>query len=211
MPRAYDLAIFDFDGVLADSAPWVLRNATPLLARHGLPGLGEAELQALRSVSNREIIRRLKVPWWRLPGMARDMRALMAANAASIPLFEGVPAFLAALDAAGLKIAVVSSNAETTIRGILGPAATAHVTRFACGAGLFGKPAIFRKVIRALGVSPSRVLAVGDETRDVEAARKAGVACAAVTWGYATPDALAAAGPDHMPGSYEELQALLTS
>jgi phosphoglycolate phosphatase-like HAD superfamily hydrolase len=30
--RAYDLAILDFDGVLADSAPWMLRNLSAFMA-----------------------------------------------------------------------------------------------------------------------------------------------------------------------------------
>jgi phosphoglycolate phosphatase len=48
-------------------------------------------------------------------------------------------------------------------------------------------------------VSPLRSassLAIGDEIRDIEAARAAGIACAAVTWGYAALEALRALGPD---------------
>jgi phosphoglycolate phosphatase len=39
-------------------------------------------------------------------------------------------------------------------------------------------------------------VAIGDEIRDIEAARAAGIACGAVTWGYAAPNALKALGPD---------------
>lgn len=132
--RRYDLTILDFDGVLADSGPWVLRNLSGFLGRYGLPPISDAELERLRGVSNREIVRQLGVPFWRLPAMARDMRALMANHAGDIPLFAGTDAFLAGLSAAGLRVALVSSNAEATVRNILGERNARCVTRFACGA-----------------------------------------------------------------------------
>ena len=46
------------------------------------------------------------------------------------------------------------------------------------------------------GVAPRRAIAIGDEVRDIEAARAAGIACGAVTWGYAAPEALTALKPD---------------
>ena len=206
----YDLAILDFDGVLADSAPWLLRNLSGFLARHGVPPVSDAELERLRGVSNREIVRQLGVPLWRLSAMARDMRALMANHAGEIPLFAGADTFLAGISAAKLRVALVSSNAESTVRKILGERNARCVTRFACGASLFGKARNFRRVVRAEGAHQDRVLVIGDETRDVEAARQAGLASAAVTWGYATAAALAACGPDHLAASFDELATLVT-
>jgi phosphoglycolate phosphatase-like HAD superfamily hydrolase len=72
------------------------------------------------------------------------------------------------LAAAGIGLAVVSSNDEANVRRILGPAA-APVGRFLCGAGLFGKAAAFRRIRRQSGLPASRILAVGDEVRDIEA------------------------------------------
>jgi phosphoglycolate phosphatase len=66
-----------------------------------------------------------------------------------------------------------------------------------CSASIFGKPAKFRRILlRRSGVDPAQAIAIGDETRDIEAARATGIACAAVTWGYAAPNALKALGPD---------------
>jgi phosphoglycolate phosphatase len=47
-------------------------------------------------------------------------------------------------------------------------------------------------------VSPAEALAVGDEVRDIEAARATGVAAGAVAWGYADPGLLRERGPDHL-------------
>jgi phosphoglycolate phosphatase len=58
------------------------------------------------------------------------------------------------------------------------------------------KPAKFKRVMRDAGVSPAQTIAIGDEVRDIEAARAAGIACAAVTWGFAARAAIDRYAPD---------------
>ena len=53
-----------------------------------------------------------------------------------------------------------------------------------------------RRVVKRAGVAPSEAIAIGDEVRDLEAARGAGIAFGAVTWGYAAEEALRAREPD---------------
>ncbi len=81
------------------------------------------------------------------------------------------------------------ANAKTALREH-----AALISHYACGASLFGKAAKFRRVLKAAGIAPQDAIAIGDEVRDVEAARDAGIAFGAVAWGYATVDALKRAG-----------------
>src|SRR4029078_6992160 len=90
--------------------------------------------------------------------------------------------------------AIVSSDSEASVRQVLGPA-TSQITRFDCGAALFGKHWKFRRVARKLGAKLWETICIGDETRDIEAANAAGMDSGAVAWGYALPAALQAAGP----------------
>jgi Predicted phosphatases len=189
------LVAFDFDGTLADSAPWFIAELGGLADRHGFRRVDGAELEALRRVPNREIIARLGVSRWRLPFIARDMRRAAARAAGSIPLFDGVPGMLLGLREHGLKLAIVSSNGEETIRRVLGPDA-GLIDHYLTGIGLFSKAGRLKKLARQAGVAAAEILAVGDEVRDIEAARDAGAVAAAVTWGYAHASALAAARPD---------------
>ena len=48
---------------------------------------------------------------------------------------------------------------------------------------LFGKEVPIRRQVNAVDVPPQQVIYVGDEVRDIEAGRKAGIEVAAVTWG----------------------------
>lgn len=185
----YRLAIFDLDGTLADSFPWFLRIVNSVADRHAFRRIRPDEIEALRGKGSREIIRQLRVPMWRMPFIAADMRRRKAAELGTIPLFPGVEAMLRELAAKGVVCAVVSSDSEDNVRRALGANARS-ISHFACGASMFGKAKKFRQVVRRAGVAAHQVIAIGDEVRDAEAARAAGVAFGAVSWGYASVDAL---------------------
>jgi phosphoglycolate phosphatase len=201
----YALVIFDLDGTLADSFPWFLSVLNTVAREFRFREVAEDDIEPLRHGSVHDILRKLEVPLWKVPRIATRMRAMKRADMAHIPLFAGVDAMLRALSDAGVTLALVSSDNEANVRDLLGEANAALISHFACGASLFGKAAKFKRVIREAGVVAGATIAIGDEIRDIEAARTAGIACAAVTWGYAAPDALRAHKPDVVFEKMEEI------
>ena len=208
MPR-YSLAIFDFDGTLADSLPWFRSSFPDMIARFDLTPVSAAEMEGLRIMSGRQIMARLNVPMWRLPAIVSDMRKRKLAAASEISLFDGVEPMLAELQRLGIQTAIVSSDSEASVRQVLGPL-SALISRFDCGAAVFGKHRKFRRVARHFGIKPADTICIGDEIRDIEAARAAGMDSGAVAWGYAFAAALQAAGPTHFFSSIGEMTHLLS-
>ncbi|OCP38087.1 HAD hydrolase-like protein [Ensifer sp. LC163] len=200
----YEFAIFDFDGTLADTAAWFMAASNLAAAHFGFRQLSVEEFNGLRAMGSREIIAHLGVPMWKLPRIATFMRQEMATQAQAIQLFPGVPEMLTGVKSAGVGIAVVSSNGEAAIRRALGETAAA-VDLFECGATLFGKAQHFKRVVKFAGIDPSRILAIGDEARDIEAARQARIAAGAVGWGYADPTFLKSLGPDRFFDRMDEI------
>lgn len=201
------LIIFDFDGTLVDSGPWMARALNGVAARFGFRQVSEAEIENLRGRDSRAVIRELGVPLWRLPAIARHMRRLVEESDHVPLLFPGVAPMLRTV-AAGRTLAVVSSNTERAIRRALGPELADLFDVYACEASMFGKRAKFRRVLKLTGIPASSALAIGDETRDIEAARAAGLACGGVTWGYATPALMRAQSPDFLFDAPEQIAVL---
>ena len=150
------------------------------------------------------------MPLWKLPAIARHMQRMKAKHLADIPLFPGVEAMLRGLRDGGFTLALVSSDNEANARRQLGEAASLF-SHFNCGASLFGKAAKFRRVAKRAGLPRSQAIAIGDEIRDIEAARAAGIACGAVMWGYAAPEALRALAPDLAFDRMEDVAGRLTN
>ncbi len=205
---AYRLVIFDFDGTLADSAEWIFSKLNEIGGRFGMRHVTPEEIEMLRGRSNRDVISYLGVPMWKLPGLAAELRRRMAEEAAAIPLFPGIVEMLASLRAGGVRTAIVSSNAEDNIRRILGRENATLIDDYACGASMFGKARKLRVVVKRSGIAPAQTLFVGDETRDIEAAREAGIASGAVLWGYATSDILRAENPSRVFAAVHDVAAL---
>jgi phosphoglycolate phosphatase len=206
----YSLVIFDLDGTLADSFPWFLRHVNDVADRFGFRRPGQHEIEPLRRKGSLEVLKHLDVPLWKVPVIARHLRRLKSAQMADIPLFPGTGEMLRALSDGGLRLALVSSDHEANARRQLGAANAALFSNFACGASLFGKAKKFRGVVRRAGADPAHAIAIGDEVRDIEAARSAGIACGAVTWGFAAPAALRAYAPDLMFERMDEIAPRLT-
>jgi phosphoglycolate phosphatase len=185
----FKLVALDFDGTLADTAGWFFGEFNGLAARHGFRQVNGEEIEELRHLPTREIVRALRIRYWQIPAIARDFRARIQQASHQIQLFPGVGEFLERLSRTGIHVAILSSNGEPAVRTVLGPHADL-VDRFSCSAAVFGKHAKLNRLGRTLKLQPREILVVGDETRDVEAARRSGASVAAVSWGYAELEAI---------------------
>src|SRR5215213_8660880 len=200
----YKLALFDFDGTLADSAEWFLKCLNGLADEFRLRRIDPADYEKVRGYSSEQVLEYLGLPLWKLPLWMRRMRQAAAQDAGQIKLFPGVPGMLRELRGSGVSTGIVSSNSELNVRKILGEHVE-HIQQFACGASLFGKASKLRTALKKSQVTASESIYIGDEIRDAAAARKAGIHFAAVTWGFAAPDALRAQKPDAELNSIDEI------
>lgn len=201
----YRLAIFDFDGTLADSFAFFLGVLNRLADDHGFRRIEEHEVETLRGRTARQNFADFGVPAWKLPRVGRDFRRHMARDIAQISLFPGVDRLLRGLAERGIRTAVVTSNSADNVRRVLGPENAALIQHYACGVSIFGKRAKLRGVLRDSGIAAAEAICIGDEIRDMEAARAEGIAFGAASWGYTHPEALRNHGPEEMFSSVDEI------
>ncbi|EGV33722.1 Haloacid dehalogenase domain protein hydrolase [Thiorhodococcus drewsii AZ1] len=187
---------FDFDGTLVysfDAAFNALQSVGPAF---GCGDLTREQLQDMRGMHVRDVIRILGVPLYRVPQLARRMRAAMRAELMETPPVEGVPELLLELDRRGYRLGLLSSNAESSLRDYVARYGLNQFDVVIGGTGLFSKARALRGLIRREGIRAADLIYVGDELRDLDAARDVGAGFAAVSWGYTAPEGLASAGPD---------------
>jgi phosphoglycolate phosphatase len=65
------------------------------------------------------------------------------------------------------------------------------------------------RLLRRAGVAREQAIYIGDEVRDIDAARRAGMAVGAVTWGYNDASVLRRHGPDLLFERVEDISARL--
>jgi len=191
----FDLVIFDSDGTLADTLPWMRGIFNELADAHGFKRVEPEEYDQFRDLHGRELLRALGLPLWKLPRVIADMRRRMSQRTEPFQLFPGIPEMLAALSSCGIRLAIVSSNSRVNVERILGPNNAKLIHHWGCGASVFGKAARIRSVIRSSGIPKSRTLYIGDEIRDAVACKSVQIAFGAVGWGQHSEAALKAHKP----------------
>jgi 2-phosphoglycolate phosphatase len=184
--------LFDLDGTLVDSAPDLAAAANRLRAEHGLPALPLADLRPMVGAGARGMV---GVAFGVKPGDSRfeELRDAFLAHYEAGLLdstrpFEGIEALLQGFERAGTPWGIVTNKATRFTRPLvagLGLAQRAAVV--VCGDTTPHSkphPEPLLAAARALDLPPESVVYVGDDQRDAQAARAAGMRMLVATWGY---------------------------
>jgi phosphoglycolate phosphatase len=201
----FKLIIFDFDGTLADSLGWFIGISDRLADEFGFERIDKDQVATLRRHDAATLLRLHHVPLWKVPFIAARFRMLMAKQIKMIVPFPGVADLLGQLAQAGSTLAVVTSNSCANVRSVLGRKNMGLLAACEGGVSIFGKRMKLRKVLRQSGIHPAQAIFIGDEIRDIEAARHAGIASGAVAWGFTDTDALRAHSPDMLFTTVDEM------
>lgn len=196
--------VFDMDGVLCDSEPFICEAAMRMFAqRHGLavrpedflPFVGAGEDRYLGGVAERYGLK---------TDLQEDKRLTYQIYLEIIrgrlqPL-SGVGSFIARCRQAGLRLAVATSADEVKMRGNLAEIGLPPETFDVCVNGLEvvhkkPDPEIFLLAIRRLNLKPGECLVVEDAPNGIRAGKAAGAACLGLTTSFSAAE-LEAAGAD---------------
>jgi pyrophosphatase PpaX len=208
----WPVVLFDFDGTLADSITLITASY-----RHTISTVfgEEVDDDEVRSWIGRPLQPVLEE---RYPGRGAELTAVFRAwNLANhdelIETVDGIATLLTDLHTAGARTGVVSSKKFDTVRRGLGAVGLADQIDVLAGQEQtelhkpHPEPLLYAAA--RLGAQPSDCVYVGDAIFDIQAARAAGMAAVAVTWGAARRAVLEAIGPDEIADDVCALRAVL--
>jgi phosphoglycolate phosphatase len=199
--------LFDLDGTLVDSAPDLAGAANLLRADHGLPPLPYEQLRPMVGSGARGMV---GMAFGVAPGHERfeSLReAFLARYAerllAQTRVFEAMAPVLQALEAAGRPWGIVTNKAmrftAPVVEGLGLHTRAAVVIAGDTTAHAKPHPEPLLEAARRLRLPAADCVFVGDDPRDVEAGRCAGMVTLAAAWGYlGAEQAIDTWGADHV-------------
>ena len=203
--------IFDFDGTIVDSLEAGLRVVNALAQDFGLAPVTRETITRWQDLSSKEILSEVRLPFFRLPLLIRRFKRDLNREIPHLRPFEGMDSALRSLKEQGCRLGIVSSNSEENIRRFLAVQGMGSLFEFVVSCPrLMGKDKALKKLMKHYHLHPETVLYVGDETRDVEAAKKSNVRSAAVAWGFNSVKVLARHRPDFVLTQPSDLIRVLT-
>ena len=211
-----DAVLFDLDGTLVDTAPELTQAFNHSLQRNGLEPVTLAQCRGLIGAGVEGLVGQL------LPHLSTELRRGVLGDYQRIynehyvlgsQLFTGMAPILDRLSNAGIPIWVVTNKPHAQALELVRHRCARWPQLVVLGAAPHRPLKPDRQLaleIHARGLRGTNCLFVGDTPIDIEFARNAGFRSCAVTWGYRTREQLAAAQPDYVLDSAQELLSLMT-
>jgi phosphoglycolate phosphatase len=193
----YRLLLWDFDGTLVDTLADSVHTYNRLTQKYGFRII--EDIQAAQGLSTLAFLKEYGISLARFPAFRREYLASMRQNMESTRLFRGLAEVLHTTHRQGIRHGILSSNQKDNIVACLRANTVADLFEFTVSyVRILGKARAIRRVVAARVSAAGELLYIGDEARDIEATRQAGVDVAAVTWGFHSEQVLLAASPTYL-------------
>jgi phosphoglycolate phosphatase len=192
------VVIFDFDGTITQimKSP---ENIVNILAREfGFKKIKAGEIEKLKEKKAQEVIKLLKVPLIKLPFILMRARSLLSSEMEKLKPFEGIKEVTDYLSRGKFDFGILSSNSKENVSSFLKKNQMDHFNFIFSEKSIFGKEKALFKLIKKRKLKSENIIFVGDETRDIEAAKKAKVKTIAVSWGINKEELLKRHNPDYL-------------
>ena len=206
----YRSLVFDFDGTIADTFDEGLRIYNELAQDLNLKLIDDEEITYLRTMTISDFLDHLGIPKRMVPTLLYRGTRMLKAKIPSLPLIKGMADALPRLRKGSEHFGILTSNSVENAGLFLETHGLAGVFTFVSSTSkLTGKSKYLRNILKRYALAPEELIYIGDEIRDIRAARKAGVAVAAVGWGFNSSESLLASEPDHFCRTPDQLMALI--
>lgn len=200
--------LFDFDGTIADSRELAFVIYNEVALRRSFRTVHRDEIAELRLLTVKELLKRLEIPKRALPSLLREGLVEMRARIDQVEVVEGLAPVLRVMRNEVKLFGIVTSNSVENVELFLARHQLDDLFDFVVSSSkLSGKARHFRRAMEDHQLDPDQVVYVGNEIRDVKAARKAGIRVVAVSWGFNAGEALADAGPQRLVDAVKDLPA----
>lgn len=177
--------LFDFDGTLVNSFNCVMKKAMLLADEFSFRKIQEQQIESLRDLSSTEVIKFLNVPIYKIPILISKMRKHLHHEMPTLMPVTGIQTVLEKLYNEKFTIGILTSNSVENVETWLDINNMRHLFSFIhAESTYFSKKYLIKKTLAKYQIDKSKAVYIGDETRDIDAAKKNHIISVGVTWGY---------------------------
>ncbi len=208
--KAHKYIIFDLDGTIADTVDWAMNIFNKIASEFNIQPLEARERDLIRSKRPQELLKSFGVTGLQLTSVVIRLRKEMSHAISHMKMVPGINNVFREIHNLGFRLGVLTSNSKDNVKTFLENNDLIDIFDFIYSEkNIFGKKTAINRMLTPEKISKQNVIYVGDETRDIEASKKAGIPVIAVTWGLNDKQILATAQPNQIIDAPEELLACI--
>lgn len=198
--------VFDFDGTLVDTIAINHQIINQLAQQYRFNTVDADTLKMLKQKPARAVLDYLDIAWYKVPFVMASGKRKLNQRISELVSHPGIEPLLQLL-AKHSNLGVVSTNSRKNVEAWFKHNQLPLPDFIKADISLFGKKAVLRRLKSKIG----QFLYVGDEVRDIEAAKLAGIPITAVTWGYNNREVIENSHPTYVANEVEQLSVILKS
>ncbi|MDB9314712.1 HAD-IA family hydrolase [Spirulina sp. CS-785/01] len=207
---AIEWIIFDFDGTIADTHRPFINILNRLSDEFGYDPVKEEDIPKLRGLSSQEIVQKADISLFKIPFLLKKAKQELNKDIIHVLPITGMDQAIQELYQTGYHLGILTSNIQENVTIFLQKNNLSDLFEFVhSGNTLFGKDRLLKKIFKQYNINPDVTVYVGDETRDIDAAKKSGIRVISVTWGFNSQDILAEHNPDFLVSNVEDFIKLI--
>lgn len=199
------ILVFDLDGTIADAFDAILDILNGLADEFGYDEITEERRIKVRNVPSKELFSHFGVSTFKIPFIVDKARNELSKEIGNLKPFPNLKDTLLELKKSGYRLGILTSNSEENVSIFLKNNNLEVFDFIYSKASFFGKDKVMKGMLKEQNLRSEEVIYIGDETRDIEAARKVNIKVISVSWGFNSRQLLEKYDPDFVINRAEEL------
>jgi len=204
------MIIFDFDGTIADTFDESYNIYNELAPRYKCKQVTLKEREILRNKKPQEFLKKYGITKMKIALLLLKGRRKMQKKMGKMKPIKDIVRVIKSIKSLGFKMGIMTSNSKKNVKIFLENNGLSKEFDFIrSGRHIFSKSRSIKSILRRKRLSKKSVILIGDETRDIEAAKKVGIPVIAVSWGYNATGILKSLNPEKTANTPSKLLKII--
>lgn len=198
--------IFDFDGTIADTLPVYVDIFNRLAKKLHLKEISQENISLLKNKPMKEVFQYFHIPFFLVPIVVWQLQRSAKKEIHKGTLYSGMLEVISHLDK-NYQLFLLTSNTKENVERFFEKYSIHPFSKIYSNKNPFSKVRIIQRLLSENAFDNNEVVYVGDEARDVESCKEAGIKIISVDWGFSTSSLLETYEPEYIVSKPEEIIA----
>ncbi|RPK03148.1 HAD-IA family hydrolase [Priestia endophytica] len=203
--------LFNFNGTIVDTSSLAIDIYNEIAEKKGYRKINDEEVAYLSTLSVTDRFKRLNVPIYKLPSLGITIKQRYQKYISNLDPVSGINEVIHELKKRGYRLGFLTTNSRDVTHQFLTSNSMNVFDYTHYSFNPFSKTKEISSFLKKNKLNQKDVLYIGDELRDIKAAKKNHLYCIAVSWGYDSKELLEAGEPNHIADRPQDILNILQS
>ncbi len=204
------IILFNFNGTIVNTRSLAIDIFNEIAEKQGYKKINEEEVPYLSTLSVPDRCKRLNVPLYKMPIVGITIKQKYQQYIPNLKSVDGINEVIHELKHKEFRLGFLTTNSRVVTNQFLSNNAINIFDYAHYSFNPFSKARDISSFLKSNKLNPDEVIYIGDELRDIKAAKKNQLCCIAATWGYDSLELLNTGHADHIVQQPKDILSIVS-